>query len=117
MSSDKHRDGMDNGTSSIDFDEAAAAWRANKRPLGRGLFAYRCCYVHSTGSLCGRTVEASQRAPTYATHPHWVPRKRGVAEDPSAFCVRHRVRGPIAARQYTETHPLSHPPPVYPPPA
>lgn len=107
---------MDNGNSSIDFDDASAAWRANKRYVGRGLFAYRCCYVHSTGRLCGRTVEASQRPPTYATHPHWIPKARPPAADPSAFCVRHRVRGPTAVRQCTETHPQLHPLPVSPPP-
>lgn len=36
----------------IDFDDAAAAWRANKRRKGHS-FAYVCGFVHPNGRRCG----------------------------------------------------------------
>ena len=38
---------------SIDFDEASAAWRANKVRLKGGAFRYRCSYIKTTtGNNC-----------------------------------------------------------------
>ena len=37
----------------VDFDDAAAAWRANKRQKGQ-LFFYICGFVHPNGRRCGR---------------------------------------------------------------
>jgi hypothetical protein len=37
----------------IEFDDAAAAWRANKRRKGES-FAYVCGFAHPNGRRCGR---------------------------------------------------------------
>ena len=37
----------------IDFDDAAAAWRENKRRKGES-FAYVCGFAHPNGRRCGR---------------------------------------------------------------
>ena len=37
----------------IDFDDGAAAWRANKRRKGES-FAYICGFVHPNGRRCNR---------------------------------------------------------------
>ena len=36
----------------IDFDDAAVAWRANKRRKGQS-FAYVCGFIHPNGRRCG----------------------------------------------------------------
>ena len=36
----------------IDFDEASAAWRSNKKPIGDGTFKYICCGITKTGNKC-----------------------------------------------------------------
>ena len=38
----------------IDFDEASAAWRSNKKPVGDGTFKYICCGITKTGNKCVR---------------------------------------------------------------
>jgi hypothetical protein len=38
----------------IDFDEASAAWRANKKPVGNGTFKYICCGITKMGNKCNR---------------------------------------------------------------
>ena len=38
----------------IDFDEASAAWRANKKPVANGTFKYICCGITKTGNKCNR---------------------------------------------------------------
>jgi hypothetical protein len=40
----------------MDFDEASQAWRANKKYLGGGMFAYKCLYIHSNGKQCTKAV-------------------------------------------------------------
>lgn len=85
----------------IDFDAASAAWRANKRHVGFGVFVYRCAYVHTSGKLCGKTVEAQQRPATYSVRPDWVTdmaasRQTHNHPQPHLFCVRHRRRGPAS---------------------
>lgn len=41
-------------TVNIDFDEASAAWRANKQSIGSGSYRYVCCQViASSGRRCG----------------------------------------------------------------
>jgi hypothetical protein len=80
----------------IDFDEASAAWRANKRHLGNGMFAYMCAYVHSNGKLCRNIVEAQQQKPLYrTTHPEWTVLASGPVKgrDPMRWCRRHRRYG------------------------
>ena len=36
----------------IDFDEASAAWRSNKKQVGDGTFKYICCGITKTGNKC-----------------------------------------------------------------
>jgi len=38
----------------IDFDEASAAWRSNKKPVGDGTFKYICFGITKTGNKCVR---------------------------------------------------------------
>ena len=38
----------------IDFDEASAAWRANKKQTSNGMFKYICCGITKTGNKCAR---------------------------------------------------------------
>jgi hypothetical protein len=38
----------------IDFDEASAAWRANKKQVVDGTFKYICCGLTKTGNKCNR---------------------------------------------------------------
>ena len=38
----------------IDFDEASAAWKSNKRPTGNGCYKYVCCYVTKTARKCNK---------------------------------------------------------------
>ena len=42
----------------IDFDLAKSEWRKNKKPIGEGMFTYRCEYVHHTGKKCGKAVHS-----------------------------------------------------------
>ena len=90
----------------IDFDAASTAWRANKRHVGFGVFVYRCAYVHSSGKLCGKTVEAQQRPATYSLRPDWTmlvatARQTPMHLQPHLFCVRHRLRGPLQVLSFT----------------
>ena len=39
-------------TVDIDFDEASEAWRANKKKLSNGCYAYTCCKQLKNGSMC-----------------------------------------------------------------
>lgn len=41
-------------TVDIDFDEASAAWRANKKPTENGCFTYLCCRKTLSGNPCRR---------------------------------------------------------------
>ncbi len=84
----------------IDFDAASTAWRANKKYLGNGMFAYRCAYLHSNGKPCRRTVEAQQRVNPYAYRPDW---SRPVSQkpvDPIRFCKQHRFRGTLRTSEF-----------------
>ena len=38
----------------IDFDEASAAWKANKVSQGNGPSAYRCCSILRNGEPCSQ---------------------------------------------------------------
>lgn len=76
----------------IDFDAASTAWRANKRYLGNGMFAYRCSYIHSDGKLCKRVVEGQEQKPLYQSHPDFaVSTKKG--RHPMKWCKQHRRFG------------------------
>ena len=37
----------------VDFDEASAAWRENKKSVGNGCYKYICCVVDKNGKKCG----------------------------------------------------------------
>ena len=50
----------------IDFDEASAAWRSNKKPVGDGTFKYICCGITKTGNKCVR--EPLQNSEYCKTH-------------------------------------------------
>jgi hypothetical protein len=39
----------------IDFDEASALWRQNKKPVGQGHFKYICTAVKKDGKTCYKT--------------------------------------------------------------
>jgi hypothetical protein len=41
----------------IDFDDASACWRANKKHLGNGMFKYVCPYMKDDNQRCGRNVK------------------------------------------------------------
>ena len=71
--------------SDIDFDEASAAWRANKKSLGGGMFAYRCAYIHTSGKRCNKTVEASKKPKIYDECTC-----RTMSRLPETFCWQHR---------------------------
>jgi len=43
----------------IDFDEASAAWRANKKSSGNGCYKYICCQKTITGKHCNRKCLAN----------------------------------------------------------
>jgi hypothetical protein len=36
----------------IDFDEASAAWRKNKKPMGQGCYTYICGHITKQGTPC-----------------------------------------------------------------
>ncbi len=55
----------------MDFDEASAAWRSNKKYLGRGMFAYRCTYIHSNGKQCSKSVEGQTFKSPYSIRGDW----------------------------------------------
>jgi len=38
----------------IDFDEASAAWKANKKSVGNGMYKYICLKPNKNGANCGR---------------------------------------------------------------
>jgi hypothetical protein len=59
------------------FEEASAAWLANKRPIGGGWYEYICQYIHSNGKQC---------------------HKKGSVE----FCKKHRISGRLVARKHHE---------------
>ena len=41
----------------FDFDDAAAAWRANKKSIGNGMYVYKCmACVGFTNRECSRKV-------------------------------------------------------------
>lgn len=76
----------------FDFDGASRAWRANKRHVGNGMFAYTCAYVHSDGKPCRNIVEGQQMPALYRTvHPDWGTERKG--RDPMRWCRRHRRFG------------------------
>jgi len=78
----------------IDFDEASVAWRANKKVLKNGAFAYKCAHVHSTGSPCKSVVEAQAATSPYATHIAWTAAAAAsVSKEPWKYCRRHRSHG------------------------
>ena len=75
----------------INFDEASNAWRANKKVLKNGTFAYRCKHIYSTGSSCKSVVEAQNTSSRYTTHPAW--QTASVGKEPWKYCYRHRSNG------------------------
>ena len=77
----------------VDFNAASVAWRANKKYLGNGMFAYCCAYIHGNGKPCRRTVEAQQRVNPYAYRPDWCRPVSQKPVNPMRFCKQHRFRG------------------------
>ena len=75
----------------IDFDEASVAWRANKKYLGQGWFAYRCAYIHSNGNRCSKSI-GKPKHPTYLIRDDWYA-TRSTSGDLTHYCWRHRFRG------------------------
>jgi len=41
-------------TFEIDFVEASACWKANKKSIGNGSYKYICCQKTKTGNQCKR---------------------------------------------------------------
>jgi hypothetical protein len=78
----------------IDFDAASAAWRANKKVLANGMFAYKCVHVHSTGRPCNNRTESEITNHKYATHPEWTAVVKSAApKEPYKYCKKHRSKG------------------------
>ena len=46
----------------IDFDEASAAWRANKRSIGNGMYKYICEHFSMAGKQCSAAVAPADSA-------------------------------------------------------
>ena len=44
-------------TVQIDFDEASAAWKANKIPKGNGTYTYRCSAILRSGGPCTQPAQ------------------------------------------------------------
>ena len=38
--------------SKVDFDEASAAWRLNKKSIGNGCYKYKCIKIAKNGKVC-----------------------------------------------------------------
>ena len=76
----------------IDFDAASAAWRANKKVLANGMFAYKCVHVHSTGRPCNNRTESEMTHHKYITHPEWTTAKSS-SKEPYKYCRKHRSKG------------------------
>jgi hypothetical protein len=74
----------------IDFDDASIAWRANKKTLTGGWFAYVCEYIHSNGKRCNRAVEFSKKPQMYRIREDWV--CRSISRNPDHYCWQHRNR-------------------------
>ena len=67
----------------IDFDAASAAWRANKKVLANGMFAYKCVHVYSTGRPCNNRTESEMNG-----HREWTKSK-----EVYNYCKKHRSKG------------------------
>jgi hypothetical protein len=78
----------------IDFDEASLAWRANKKSIGRGYFAYKCAYIHThNGKHCRRPVYEQRYRNLYECHPNFeVGRNYNNHPNRSIFCKKHLNR-------------------------
>ena len=71
----------------IDFDAASIAWRANKKKMGNGWFAYKCQYFHSNGKQCSKAVESSKNTITYGAHPGLY-----TSSPSNNYCKQHKKR-------------------------
>lgn len=91
----------------IDFDVASLEWRKNKTYLGKGMFAYRCKYIHSTGKLCNKTVAAQKYKYQYRIREDWITEqtstfevRQGLSDSQTTkqnqyeYCKTHLIRGP-----------------------
>jgi len=67
----------------IDFDAASAAWRANKKVLLSGMFAYKCMHVYSTGRPCNNRTESEMTG-----HREWTKSKESYK-----YCKKHKSKG------------------------
>lgn len=72
----------------IDFDAASIAWRANKKKMGNGWFAYKCQYTHSNGKQCSKAVESSKNTITYGLHLGWI----HTSSPSNNYCKQHKKR-------------------------
>jgi hypothetical protein len=77
----------------IDFDAASVAWRANKKALPNGMFAYKCVHIHSTGRPCNNRTESEMTGHKYATHPEWTTAIKSSGKEPHKYCKKHRSKG------------------------
>jgi hypothetical protein len=79
----------------IDFDAASNAWRANKKSLPNGMFAYKCVHIHSTGRPCNNRTESEMTGHKYATHPYWTTTtsSSSASKQPWKYCKKHRSKG------------------------
>jgi hypothetical protein len=74
----------------LDFDMASRKWRENKVYLGKGVFAYRCSYIHSNGKHCSKVVSAQKQTPLYRIREDWITPKNNYS---SEYCKKHAIRG------------------------
>ncbi len=93
--------------SEIDFDLASSEWRKNKTYLGKGVFAYKCNYIHSNGKTCNKVVSAQEYKYQYRIREDWLTERectfearQGLCDSLTAkqnallFCRTHLIRGP-----------------------
>jgi hypothetical protein len=71
----------------FDFDEASAAWRSNKKWLGRGMFAYKCSYIHSNGKQCTKSVEGQAYKIPYSIRSDWT---TNISSTSYTHCKQHK---------------------------
>ncbi len=45
----------------IDFDEASKEWRKNKVYVGKGMFVYKCQYIHTNKKICNKPIHSCDK--------------------------------------------------------
>ena len=80
----------------IDFDNAAVAWRGNKRRKGQS-FAYVCGFIHPNGRLCG--IDAVRGTKLCL--------RNVIVSGEIPLCPQHCALAENAAKKLTAAQPMS----------